>query len=242
MLKNDCDRGETPFDAPPTLSTAIVQYVKNAILRGDYPPGSPLPEIPLARKMAASRTTIREALRSLSDMGLVALHPRRGASVAMLSAQRAREIFSLRAVLEPFAVKLALTEGKIRRDEITAIEVAFEQLHRSVEGGDAFAMIETDMGFHWAICSPCGHELLLEQLRGLQVRTRQFIFYTKVYDSDAEGEVEAHMPILMAVRSQDAHQAERAMRDHIMNAGERLLVRMSEQALGSGDGTGSRHL
>jgi len=146
-----------------------------------------------------------------------------------LSPQRAREIFSLRAVLESFAVKLALTEGKIRREEIAHIEAMFERLRQSVEGGDAFALIEADMAFHWSVCAPSGHELLLEQLRGLQVRTRQFIFYTKLYDSDAEGEVEAHMPILMAVRSQDPQRAETAMRDHITSAGERLLVRISEQ-------------
>jgi DNA-binding GntR family transcriptional regulator len=104
----------------------------------------------------------------------------------------------------------------------------FDRLRQSVEGRDPFALIESDMAFHWAVCEPSGHELLLEQLRGLQVRTRQFIVFTKLYHSDAEGEVEAHTPILMAVRSQDPQRAEMAMRDHITTAGERLLVRMSE--------------
>src|SRR5687767_3195789 len=106
-IKPDLD-----FKAPPTLSKAIVDYIKTAILNGEYPPGSSLPEIPLAKKMSSSRATIREALRGLSDLGLVDLNPRRGAIVALLSPKRAREIFSLRAVLEPFAAKLALAEGQ----------------------------------------------------------------------------------------------------------------------------------
>jgi DNA-binding GntR family transcriptional regulator len=214
------------------LSTAIVDYVKTAILRGEYPPGSSLPEIPLARKMSASRATIREALRGLSDMGLVDINPRRGATVALLTPKRAREIFSLRAVLEPFALKLALTEGQLRKRELAAIDQAFDQLRRSV--GDPFALIEADMGFHWSLCSPCAHDLLLEKLRSLQVRTRQFIFYTKFYDSDAEGEVEAHLPILSAVHALDAYRAEQALRDHITSAGERLLVRMSQLGVSFG--------
>ena len=94
----------------------------------------------------------------------------------------------------------------------------------------AYATIEADMAFHWAVCSPCRHEMLLDQLKGLQTQTRQFIFYTKFYSSDAEGEVEAHLPILMAVRNTAPERAESAMRDHIISAGERLLVSMLEQA------------
>lgn len=218
------------FDAPPTLVSAVVAHLRDAILRGVYPPGAALHEIPLARQVSASRTTVRDALRTLSEIGLVTIHARRGAVVASMSPQRAREIFTLRAVLEAFAVRIALTEGKIRSRELAGIEAAFEQLQRSMESGDTYAMIEADMGFHWAVCHPCGHEILLEQLRGLQTQTRQFIFFTKFYASDAEGEVEAHMPILMAIRDSASERAAAAMRDHINSAGERLLVSMLEQA------------
>ena len=214
------------FDAPPTLSSAVVAFIRDAILRGGYPPGSALPEIPLAREVGTSRTTIREALRSLSEAGLVTIHPRKGAFVSSMSARTARELFTLRSVLEAFAVRLALTEGKIRLDELARIEAAFDQMRRYRDSGNVYAMIEADMAFHWAVCSPCAHEMLLDHLKSLQTKTRQFIFYTKFYSSDAEGEVEAHMPILTAVRASAPEQAEGAMRNHIINAGERLLVSM----------------
>lgn len=214
----------------PTLASAVVAHVKEAILRGDYPPGSPLPEVPLSRRVGASRAIVREALRSLSELGLVVLHARRGAFVSSMSPQRVREIFTLRAVLEAFAVRLAITEGRIRRDELAEIEGRFDAMRQAVERGDAYAMIEADMAFHWSVCSTCGHEILLEHLRGLQAQTRQFIFYTKFYGSDSEGEVEAHQPILTAIRTFAPERAEHAMRDHIVNAGERLLVEMIEGA------------
>ena len=213
-----------------TLLATIVDNLKNSILHGVYPPGSQLSEVPLARRFGASRTTIRESLRSLSELGLVTLHSRRGAFVAALSPRTVREIYSLRALLEPFAIRLALTEGKIRSPEISAIEEAFVQLKMAFEQGDPFAMIEADMAFHWAACSPCGHELLLESLRGLQTRTRQFIFYTKFHESDVEGEVDAHLPILIGLRAKSPGSAESAMRHHITTSGERLLVRMLEFA------------
>lgn len=230
MLEGKKNKEMPDFAAPETLSSAVVGYIRDAILRGTYPPGAPLPEIPLSRQVGASRTIIREALRSLSEAGLVTIHPRRGAFVGSMSPRRARELFTLRAVLEAFAVRIALTEGRIRGEELARIEAAFEQLRHCRESGDAYATIEADMAFHWAVCSPCRHEMLLDQLGGLQTRTRQFIFYTKFYSSDAEGEVEAHLPILMAVRNMAPERAESAMRDHIVSAGERLLVSMLEQA------------
>lgn len=233
------DAGTAPasaggFDAPPTLTSAVVRHIQELILRGEFPPGSALPEIPLARRLDTSRGTVREALRELAELGLVELLARRGAVVAQLSPRRAREIFSLRALLESFAVRLAITEGRIGTAEIGRIEAAFETMKRCAEGGDTAALIEADMAFHWAICAPCGHELLLEQLRGLQVRTRQFIFHTKFYESDVESEVAAHTPLLRATLSGEAHRAETAVRDHIINTGERLLVRLFERGVADG--------
>ena len=79
-------------------------------LRGEFPPASALGEVSLASRFKASRGTVREALRVLSKQGLVEMQSRRGGAVPPRSPERAREIFSLRAVLESFAVKLALTE------------------------------------------------------------------------------------------------------------------------------------
>jgi DNA-binding GntR family transcriptional regulator len=210
----------------PTILSAVTTGLENAIVRGDFPPGCALREVHLASRFNTSRGTIREALRVLSEQGLVEVHARRGAVVPQLSPQRAREIFSLRAILESFAVKLALTEGRIRDVERDQIQRAFDHMRRCINADDVAALIEADMAFHWTICSPCGHSLLLDHLRKLQAGTRQFILYTKFYDSDAESEVESHAPLLRTVLQNEADRAELAMREHITTAGERLLLKM----------------
>jgi DNA-binding GntR family transcriptional regulator len=210
----------------PTLLSSVTTALEEAIVRGEFPPGCTLREVFLVSRFKASRGTIREALRALSEQGLVEMHSRRGAAVPQLSLQRAREIFSLRAVLESFAVKLALTEGRIRDLERERIQRAFDHMKRCVAAGEVAALVEADMDFHWTICSPCCHSLLLDHLRRLQVGTRQFIVCTKFYDSDAESEVESHAPLLRAVLQNEADRAETAMREHITTAGERLLLKM----------------
>jgi DNA-binding GntR family transcriptional regulator len=209
------------------LASKVVRQVQQLILRGEFPPGSTLPEVPLAKRFEVSRGTVREALRDLQDLGLIDLHMNRGAVVAELSAQRAWEIFSLRAVLEPFAVRLALTSGRMRNEGREAIRDAFRRIEISALAGDQYALIEADMQFHWSICAPCQHEILLNHLRSLQVRMRQFMFYTKILESDCESEVNSHRPVLLAVLSGDADRAEAALHQHITVAGEQLLVRMS---------------
>ncbi|MBV9756500.1 MAG: GntR family transcriptional regulator [Alphaproteobacteria bacterium] len=209
------------------LASKVVRQVQQLILGGEFPPGSTLPEVPLAKRFDVSRGTVREALRDLQDLGLVELYMNRGAVVAELSPQRAWEIFSLRAVLEPFAVRLALTSGRMRNGDRAAIRLAFRRIEASALSGDQNALIEADMGFHWAICAPCRHEILLNHLRSLQVRMRQFMFYTKILDSDLESEVNSHRPVLVAVLSGEADRAEAALHRHIIVAGEQLLVRMS---------------
>jgi len=216
-----------------TLREKALQALRMAITSGRYRPGDHLGEVELATQLGISRGTVREALRALSEQGLVEMHSRRGAAVPQLSPQRAREIFSLRAVLESFAVKLALTEGRIRELERERIQRAFDHMRRCVAAGEVAALVEADMGFHWAICAPCGHSLLLDHLRRLQVGTRQFIVCTKFYDSDAESEVESHAPLLRAVLQNEADRAEMAMREHITTAGERLLLKMLTNLAGT---------
>lgn len=217
-----------PAGNAPKLSIGIVEYLREEILRGTFPPGSRLPEVPLSQKFSTSRTVVREALQTLSEMGLVTLPPHRRATVTSISPKGIRELFSLRAVLESYAIRIAMTEGRFREVELNEIENRYAALKSSVQSGDPFSMIEADMDLHWAICEPCGHELLLDQLRSLQTRTRASIFFTKVYGSDVINEIEAHAPILAAIRSFDTDRAEASMHNHITAAGERLLVRMME--------------
>lgn len=213
---------------PPTIVSVAMKQIQDAILQGEFLPGSALPEIPLSRRLETSRGVIREALRALTDTGLVVLNPRHGAEVSSVSAALVHEVFTLRAVLESFALKLAITSGRIHGEATSAIEKAYERLAAAAERGDKLALIEEDMAFHWAICSPCRHQLLLEHLKQLQARTHLCILYTKVYISDAESEALSHRPILNSILAGDAERAETSLRDHILDAGQRLLVRMLE--------------
>jgi len=212
----------------PTIVSTTTEMIHAAILAGEFVPGTALREITLARLFGVSRSAVREALRSLTDTGLVQLSPRQGAVVAPVSGQMVHEVYSLRAVLEAFAVKLAISRGTVHGEALEAITAAYERLCEAAESGDRLRLIEEDMSFHMAVCAPCGHDLLLEHLRQLQAKTRLCIIYTKMYSSDAEGEAHSHRPILQAIQAGEAERAEAALRDHILGASQRLLIHLAD--------------
>lgn len=212
----------------PTLVSEVSRRIRDDILGGAFMPGAALREIPLAGKYGTSRQTVREALRALAEDGLVELFERRGARIPTFSPRRAREVYTLRALLEPFALRTGLVGGTIGATEMARIEAAYQAMADCASKGDVAALIDADMAFHWELCSPCDHAMLLDFLKRLQTATRQSMIHMKVYGSDAVGEVESHAPVLHAVRARDADRAQNALREHINAHGERLIVKLAE--------------
>jgi DNA-binding FadR family transcriptional regulator len=71
-----------PPSPGPTATETVFQTILGDIVRGVYPPRSRLPaERDLARALGASRPTLREALRRLTEWGLI--DTRRGSGVAI---------------------------------------------------------------------------------------------------------------------------------------------------------------
>lgn len=217
-----------PLERPETLTAAVVAYVRDAVVRGEFEPDQPLPEVRLAQELRTSRVTVRVALRSLEELGLVEIIPHRGAFVTSLTARDAREIFSLRAELESYAARLALLRGPLSADTLARLEETLGAIDAAVRSDDVMNTIEAVMEFHRLIAEEAGHGLLLNHLANLRTQTRRLILYTKLHESDPLPEVTSHAELLDALRGGDPAEAERVMREHIGASGERLVQRMQE--------------
>lgn len=212
---------------PDTLTEAIAKYMRDAIVRGEYAPGARLPEVALSKELNTSRGTIREALRTLADGGLVEIIPRRGMFVSQLSVRATWEITSLRALMEPYAARLALEASGTDRSIQADVRVAFDVLREAIATGDPLAVADADVGFHKAVFARCGHQMLLAQLETLQVLSRRLVLTNQLYASDAPTLIGQHAPIAAAVEARDPARLEGAVRAHVIEAGELLLSRMA---------------
>jgi DNA-binding GntR family transcriptional regulator len=209
---------------PDTLTDAVAKHISDAIVRGEFSPGASLPEVALARSLNTSRGTVREALRKLAAGGLVEIIPHRGVFVTQLSVRATWEITSLRAILEPYAARLALEAAGGDPAYHHEVEAAFADLRRIVTAGDPIAVADADIAFHRAVFARCGHGMLLHQLDTLQVLTRRLVLMSELYASDGPSVIRQHEPIAAAVRARDPEALEAAVRSHVIEAGETLMT------------------
>ena len=120
--------------------------LRNAILSGQVPPGTPLREATLAAELGVSRNTLREAARVLGGEGLVRHQMNRGIVVTEITAADVRDIYAARATIETAGAQ-ALTA---HRDP--AIYQRLESLAGQIEDafaqGDAAGVLDADRLFH----------------------------------------------------------------------------------------------
>jgi DNA-binding GntR family transcriptional regulator len=95
-------------ELPATLVELATDRLRDAILSGALRPGEKVREEQLCVEFGISRAPLREALRLLSQQGLVEHLPRRGSRVSVWSPTDIRQLYALRHVLERHAVETAL--------------------------------------------------------------------------------------------------------------------------------------
>ena len=82
-----------------TLAGEVRSEIERMIVDGDLPGGEKLNELTLSAVMGVSRGTVREAIRSLADSGLIDLIANRGAFVHETTLGEVRNLYDLRGAI-----------------------------------------------------------------------------------------------------------------------------------------------
>src|SRR5215475_13284154 len=85
------------------LSDDVFETLRDAIFSGMLKPGDSLRELHLAKDLAVSQATVRDALVKLERFGLVVRVPNKGTIVTRHSAREIRDRLSIRGALEEMA-------------------------------------------------------------------------------------------------------------------------------------------
>ena len=196
----------------------VLDELRPAILAGRLAAGDTLRQEDLAERLGVSRMPVREAIKRLHSEGLVEILPSRRVRVAALSKQEIEDVYDMRAVLEPLAVRLAvpkLTRAQLR-DAAHALEAAEDE-----EDAETFGA--RNAAFHLALIGACERPRLLAAITALlDVSDR----YQRAALGDAEhtGLVrDEHRRLLDAARRGNADEAARLTEAHVRGAGARLL-------------------
>jgi GntR family carbon starvation induced transcriptional regulator len=141
--------------APETRGDWALRRLRTAILTGEFPPGTKLRAEELAGRWQVSPTPLREAFQRLGGHGLVELTSQRGARVASFSLDEAADLYELRLLIEPRALRASLRRSDdAHRAEILA---AHERLEAALAARpvDPVEASEAHVAFHGALLARC---------------------------------------------------------------------------------------
>ncbi|HET8790120.1 MAG TPA: GntR family transcriptional regulator [Modicisalibacter sp.] len=210
----------------PVARTATAQVhdaIKQRILDGSYQPHQYIREASVASELAVSRTPVREALRELVSEGWLEAIPHHGARVMAWTEKDAHEVFEIRLVLEPMAVRAACHRmDAARLAYLKTLAMQMETLTESVstdpEARNELAALNHE--FHRELISASDYQRLIAVLDSV-VRTSVIRRNFANYDTDhLRRSMHHHREILQAIEADSPTWAESVMRSHLLAARE----------------------
>lgn len=156
---HNANREPLPRLSVRTFRKDVTEYLRAAILSGDFPPGSPLVERLISEETGVSRAPIREAMQRLEDEGLVVTIPYTGTYVAEVGNEQIEYMQELRYVLDLFAAEHALP--KIDDEAIQKLNESLSEMSGMIENKQFNQFHEAHSAFHRVIYELAGNPLLL---------------------------------------------------------------------------------
>jgi GntR family transcriptional regulator, transcriptional repressor for pyruvate dehydrogenase complex len=229
----DSDKGD--------LTDWLVLRFKQLISEGALTPGYKLPsERELSLTFGVSRTSLRPVMKVLKMMGVISQRVGDGTYLSsdassvlaepmeflfLLDETSSQELIETRLIVEPTLAAKAAEKATpeqllVLRQTIAEIEAA---------GSDQFRIIEADLLFHRTILQSSGNRLfgrlfqvIHRSLINMMMLTSQLV--------DRDHTLAFHQAIFESIRLRNAGDAERHMRDHLIDARSLLLQAQKNEA------------
>ncbi|MGA3195834.1 MAG: FadR/GntR family transcriptional regulator [Terriglobales bacterium] len=212
----------------------VARQIERLILK-KLKPGDKLPsERDLAETLGVSRSSIRDAIRSLELMGMV--EPRQGAGTIvreissdslvnpLANALKRKEeliaeLLDFRRMLEPPLAARAAT--RVSADEISEMEEILQRQQEKQSHGEP--AVAEDAEFHYSIALASGNSVVLKVLDILMDLLRDTRERSLQVEGRPQKSLAGHRRILAALKRHDAEAAKAAMRRHIEDVEEIVL-------------------
>lgn len=222
-----------------SVSDEIVARIVDLISRGMLKPGDRLPpERELCKQFGVGRTSLREALRSLSVMGILDGRVGEGTFVCsnsrylerslqwglLLEPKRVQDLVEARLMLESQTALLAAQRAT--EEDLSEIEETIRGMAAAIDRPGRF--LEHDLQFHLTIARAAQNAILyslLTMIRGyLQEWIKNSLETPSTHSVEARARLslDEHEQILRSLRRQDSEGAQEAMKDHILSSSQDL--------------------
>ncbi|HXM90750.1 MAG TPA: GntR family transcriptional regulator [Candidatus Dormibacteraeota bacterium] len=207
------------------LRRQVLDELRQSIIAGRLAPGSRLIERELIAMMGVSRTVIREALRQMESEGLVANIPNKGPVVRELTLAEAKDLYSIRAVLEGLAARLFTENASPAQKKL--LEQALKTTAQSYENGDPTTILEAKNRFYDVLFQGAGSETLSSMIGTLHVRIWRWralgLGHPRRSEKRWKESIRRLRAMLAAIFKGDASLAETLLRDEVTKAAAEVM-------------------
>ncbi len=211
--------------ATASLHDQLVARLREMVVEGELPPGSPLPEKMLCETFGVSRTPLREAFKVLATEGLIELRPHRTPMVTPVERDEMAAVFEVIVSLDQLAAELACRRaGAAERADLEAMHASLAGAHGEGNRRDYF---RRNQQIHAEIVRLAANPTLTATWGALTAKIRRARAQVNYHGSRWQESLEEHEVFMAHFRRGDATAFAQAMAAHTRLTGAAVLDGLS---------------
>jgi GntR family transcriptional repressor for pyruvate dehydrogenase complex len=226
------------------LADSVIEEIKRMIQSGELKEGHRLPDQnTFAAQLGVSRTSLREALSTLTRIGVIEQRPGYGtvfrsripalftdhlAPPLISDKQATIELIEARRFIEIGTAELAVKNAS--PEQIKEMELLIKEMPRSLKVGRTDDYIEQDVAFHFSIAKASQNRFLVNlfvNIRGFMEQYMRESFHLLPYM--LERSLKFHQSIFQAVKGGSRSKAVSQMEKHILDVQRAIQLYYRDQ-------------
>jgi GntR family transcriptional repressor for pyruvate dehydrogenase complex len=224
----------------------ITRKLLTYLLSGEVEPGTKIPgERHLAEALGVGRSSVREAIKSLSLLGLLDVRQGDGTYLSrsgsdllprviewglLLDEPNIADLLEARSQIE--VVVAGLAAERAAQPQVAALRERLEAMRAA--GDDIDAYVEADIGFHVELARASANMVYVSLVTSLRSLLRVWAGRVLHHAGETQHSLALHEPLVEAIAAGDADAARRAMQAHMDSAHRRLRDALKAEAAATG--------
>lgn len=207
-----------------SLGESIACELRLQIINGTIKPGEVISENRVAADFGTSRSPVREALKTLSNEGLIRLE-RMGAVVLGLSSKDVEELYDVRFLIESFVQERL---ASINQEPLmTKLNQIIDKMEMAVKYNDIADFAYQDFSFHETTVAAAGHNRIFYLWTSIRhiVMTVMLITTEEVFsmgERKKQSVIEKHRTIIRGLESKNGEIILKTVRTYFADSRQTL--------------------
>lgn len=210
---------------PVALGDQLAELIRLQIVSGELPPDAHMVEGTLAARHDVSRGPVRDALKALTNEGL--LEPRRrGYFVKPFTGTDIDELYDIREAAEQLAARQAIPLSQ--RSDWASAEQHVDQMHRMARSGDRPSYAKADLAFHTEIYTNSRNSRLITLWLQYRPTFAALLAVTNAQDADLQPSAEDHDRLMQLALNRDVAEFSQELTRHLDGSRRRMHVALAK--------------